>query len=194
MHRPAPPNWLAPSIGDGGSRSRSLSQSRRWEEHDPRLQSGKRLRLRIDIRHLCLGGLGELKGAAVAAVGKHVCGVATDLMLRCVGAELGCRSIGVALCCHHLCTWDDYVNPAYVTAAGFSRSDFRRICRLSCWATTEHGPTTDPYRRRVGLACKAFVDVGRCLYLRERGFDASLVRYCSADETPENRLLLAKRK
>lgn len=129
--------------------------------------------------------------AAFAAVGKHVCGVATDLMLRCVSPE--CRSLGVALCCHHLCTWADYVHPAFVISAGLTPADFERICRLSCWATTEQGPSADPYRQSVGLTCKAFLDVGRCLYLRERGFDARLVRYCSAEETPENRLLVARR-
>ena len=44
-----------------------------------------------------------------------------------------------------------------------------------------------------GFDGKAFLDAGRCLYLRDRGFDARLVDYCSSDETPENRLLIAKR-
>ena len=42
-------------------------------------------RLRIDIAHLWLPGLGEL-GAypGVLGVGKHVCGEATDLAIRCM--------------------------------------------------------------------------------------------------------------
>ena len=182
----------------------------------------------------------ELRGGAVTAVGKHVCGAATDLMLRCVVAPSGqvpraqlpaaavveeeavaveavlegqvagaekaavgatagsceeahvCRGIGVALCCHHLCNWEDYVNPGFVTRADLSPEDFGTVCRLSCWATSDRSATGDPSRQAVGMTCKAFLDVGRCLYLREHGFDANLTAYCSTDETPENRLLIAK--
>mgnify|MGYP006184344169 CR=1 FL=1 len=107
------------------------------------------------------------------------------------------HGIGVALCCHHLCNWSDYVNRDFVTRAGLSAADFAQICRLSCWATADRKTVDrkvgDPFRQRVGATCKAFVDVGRCLYLRQRGFSANLVEYCSANETPENRLLLAHR-
>ena len=198
------------SCGRGGQRCSTVGEDR-WEEGDPRLLSGRTLRLRIDIRHLYLPGVEELRGAAVTAVGKHVCGAATDLMLRCMVApaghnpdaagvecspcheELECRGIGVALCCHHLCNWDDYVNRGFVTRAGLTPADFGAVCRLSCWATTHRNATGDPARQRVGMTCKAFLDAGRCLYLRERGFDARLAAYCSSEETPENRLLIAKR-
>lgn len=130
------------------------------------------------------------------AVGKHVCGAATDLMLRSVvapkpgpGEDFHCRGIGVALCCHHLCNLEDYVNPGYVERAGLSRAEFGTVCRLSAWANIDRNATRT--RQRIGLTCKAFLDAGRCLYLRERDFDASLVAYCSSDETPENRLLIA---
>ena len=185
------------SCGRGGSMQATLAGDR-WEEAEPRLLSGRTTRLRVDIRHVHLPGLAELTGVAVAAVGKHVCGAATDLMLRSVvtpipgpGEDFECRGIGVALCCHHLCTLEDYVNPGYVAEAGLSHAEFGAVCRLSSWANIDRNATRS--RQRVGLTCKAFLDVGRCLYLRERGFDASLVAYCSPDETPENRLLLAKK-
>ena len=191
---------------------------------------GVRTRLRIDIRHLYLPGLEMLRGRAITAVGKHVCGAATDLMLRSVvepagkqpngqrrgegveavqgpahrddetegrGGEgrqgLSCLGIGVALCCHHLCTYEDYVNPSFVAQAGLSPAEFRHVCRLSSWALSHRGPTADPFRQRLGMTCKAFLDAGRCVYLRERGYRADLVEYCKADVTPENRLLLATR-
>ena len=268
------------SCGVGGAPQMCAGGKDRWDERDARLLGGRALRLRIDIRHLHLGGLDELRGAraptrlqhspsphtpntlpalspaacslcwgdvagaAVTAVGKHVCGAATDLMLRCVVAAPGesagpgpssiavapiaaptadidsapvavgtnpeskpelkaeteapleclecleCRGIGVALCCHHLCNWEDYANPAFVTRAGLSPAEFGTVCRLSSWATNRSA-SGDPAQRRVGMVCKAFIDVGRCLYLRQHGFDASLVAYCSSVETPENRMLLA---
>ena len=185
------------SCGRGGSMQAVLDGDR-WEEKNAAVLSGRTLRLRVDIRHVHLPGLAELQGAAVTAVGKHVCGAATDLMLRSVvapkpgpGEEFECRGVGIALCCHHLCTSEDYVNPGWVQRAGLSRAEFRAVCRLSSWANIDRNARRS--RQRVGLTCKAFLDVGRCLYLRERGFDARLVAYCSADETPENRLLLATR-
>jgi hypothetical protein len=97
---------------------------------------------------------------------------------------------GVALCCHQLCAHGDYVHPAFVARAGLSPADFAAVCRLSCWAWSQ----ADPRRQAVGAACTAFIDAGRCLYLREHGFDARLVEYCSAETTPMNRMLLATRR
>ena len=214
------------SCGRGGTRQACPMGQDRWEERDSRVLAGRTLRLRIDIRHLYLPGLAEMRGVAMMAVGKHVCGVATDLMLRSVvepsgaaeaarrppdddandggaaaagsgggeaAAEVGCHGIGVALCCHHLCTYEDYVHPAFVAQAGLSAADFGQVCRLSSLAMSCRGAKGDPFRQRVGATCKAFLDAGRCIYLRERGFDASLIAYCSPEESPENRLLLAKR-
>ena len=49
-------------------------------------------------------------------MGKHVCGVATDLALRSVhrfleDEPLGSRGMAlvIACCCYHCCSWDDYV-------------------------------------------------------------------------------------
>jgi hypothetical protein len=44
-----------------------------------------------------------------------------------------------------------------------------------------------------GTQCKEVLDVGRALYLRDRGFDVRLVRYVAPDISPENTLLLATR-
>jgi hypothetical protein len=60
------------------------------------------------------------------------------------------------------------------------------------WGWPErYGLSRQATRQGIGLTCKAFLDVGRCLYLREAGFDARLTTYCSEAETPENRVLIA---
>ena len=84
-----------------------------------------------------------------------------------------------------------YAHRRFVERAGLTPAEFGHVCRLSCWALGDRGPQGDPFRRRVGATCKAFLDAGRCVYLRELGFEAELVQYCSAEETPENRMLLA---
>jgi tRNA:m4X modification enzyme len=48
-------------------------------------------------------------------------------------------------------------------------------------------------KEAVGTQCKELLDVGRALYLRDRGFDVRLVRYVAPDISPENTLLLATR-
>jgi tRNA:m4X modification enzyme len=197
------------SCARGGAKRACVPGEDRWEEHDPRMLGSRTLRLRIDIRHLYLPGLDELRAASVVGVGKHVCGVATDLMLRSLVEPQGrrgltrnaegdgegafsCELIGVALCCHHLCTFEDYVHRPFLDQAGIGADEFALVCRLSGWATGCRGANGDAFRRHVGATCKAFLDAGRCVYLRARGFRAELLEYCSPDQSPENRMLLAR--
>jgi tRNA:m4X modification enzyme len=61
-------------------------------------------------------------GSTVGVVGlsKHLCGVATDLTLRCIvnsmastPKALDALGVAIALCCHNGCEWDDYVGREY---------------------------------------------------------------------------------
>jgi len=47
-------------------------------------------------------------------------------------------------------------------------------------------------RAALGFKCKWIIDIGRLMWLRERGLDAKLVRYVPPSISPENHLLLAK--
>ena len=71
----------------------------------------------MDIRHLNLRGMSEIFEKPIVCMSKHLCGVATDLSLRCIMNTLPSHDylegIAIALCCHHACTWDDYVNQEY---------------------------------------------------------------------------------
>lgn len=75
-------------------------------------------RIRSDIADIALTKVPQLKERPVIAVSKHLCGGATDLALRSI--EVSDRSastpppvaitgVAIATCCHHRCTWDQYV-------------------------------------------------------------------------------------
>ena len=45
----------------------------------------------------------------------------------------------------------------------------------------------------LGRKARRLLEEGRMRYLRERGFDARLVRYCGADVTSDNLAIIAQR-
>ncbi|CAI5982042.1 unnamed protein product [Closterium sp. NIES-64] len=55
--------------------------------------------------------------------------------------QQGTRLAGLAIatCCHHLCDWDSYVNPAFFTRLGFAPSDFAAVAWMSSWALLGEG-------------------------------------------------------
>lgn len=101
----------------------------------------------------------------VVAVSKHLCGAATDLTLRCLMETLSrdrksqliegeensadreskrlklasntgqIKGAVVALCCHHCCSWPQYVGRPFLQSLGFTAEDFHLLCCLSSWAT-----------------------------------------------------------
>ena len=176
-------------------------------------------RATCDLKDFCLAEMESLQDRRCVVVGKHLCGGATDLALRCIAA---CRSpnspaegpgarpcvlaLGIATCCHHRCTLDTYVGAEVLGELGFAARDLEHIFWLSAWATLRgggHGAPEAPGRedlyfssipleRRVetGRRCKQLVDAGRLEWLRRRGYKASGVRYVAREVTPENHLLL----
>ncbi|XP_057300356.1 tRNA:m(4)X modification enzyme TRM13 homolog [Hydractinia symbiolongicarpus] len=114
-------------------------------------------RLNIDIQHLNLANVLPLTNSEleIVGVGKHLCGGATDLSLRCLfenqeketkeeqpskrikKGSIASRihSILFALCCYHRCTWSTYVGTKYLSDKGFSSLDFHRITKMAGWAT-----------------------------------------------------------
>merc|ERR1712151_532523 len=159
--------------------------------------------LRIDIRNLWLPGIAELTGQQVLGIGKHVCGAATDLALKCLcqtqledaeADQTNCADppyvtgIGIALCCRHVCTWNDYVDQEWVLQAGFSPAEFDVMARMSTWV---HQP--DIEKKLLGEACQYFLDRGRVRFLRNRGFDARIEDYVGIECTKENKVLIASK-
>ena len=83
----------------------------------------------------------------MVGVGKHLCGAATDLSMRCLAQVLPslpqphpeasplaspdplkaekpvhCGGLGFALCCHHRCDWGPYVGKAFLRSLGFTKA------------------------------------------------------------------------
>ncbi|XP_047979813.1 tRNA:m(4)X modification enzyme TRM13 homolog [Salvia hispanica] len=109
-------------------------------------------RLRIDIEDLDLNGVESLKGVGYIAIGKHLCGPATDMTLRCCirqhSEENGAfesqasylRGVAIATCCHHLCQWKSYISKKYISDMGFTKDDFHAITWFTSWAVdADHG-------------------------------------------------------
>ena len=167
-------------------------------------------RHRIDIRHLVLSGLeAELGARPIVAVGKHLCGAATDLTLRCLEQAaadgLDTSGVAVALCCHHCCHWRSYVGKPFLTERGFAAKDFALLVKISSWATSgleeaakkspaAKGGAEERWKRETGLCAKRLIDAGRIAYLEAHGFEARLVQYSEGEKglgSIENVLLLA---
>nr|XP_020464805.1 tRNA:m(4)X modification enzyme TRM13 homolog [Monopterus albus] len=137
-------------------------------------------RLQVDIQHLDLSKVPLLrqKKPPLVGIGKHLCGAATDLALRCLLERPGLRGgkpdpgpasdcgpgsgsvldpglgpilgLAVALCCHHRCEWRHYVGQQFFLQRGLGAAEFSAFCRMSSWATCGVRPTNQdcPPQRR----------------------------------------------
>jgi hypothetical protein len=124
---------------------------------DRRLRVAAVRRVTADLRDVQLSRLlaeEEGSGGGFLAVGKHLCGVATDYALRMFArgvaeaAEAAARdrreekagprslsAVAVATCCHHRGTWRDFCGrQAWRTVAGLSRADFEAALWLCGWS------------------------------------------------------------
>ncbi|GMH02243.1 hypothetical protein Nepgr_004082 [Nepenthes gracilis] len=179
-------------------------------------------RLRIDIEDLNLNAVESLRGIPYLAIGKHLCGPATDLTLRCCLPEhherdnglqkTVChdhRGLAIATCCHHLCQWKHYINKTYMWNIGISKEDFHAISWFTSWAVdADHGSElcyvdcesemqsiaenkcgedakgveeilrnmNAVERALLGFMCKDIIDMGRLMWIKERGMEAELVK------------------
>ena len=181
----------------------------------------------IDIADLVLDKIPATKNRShCVLISKHLCGAATCLGLRSVvsmkkarqqsgeddkkegASESSVLGMCLATCCHHACTWNDYVNKEFFRKGGFSPSDFNAMLRMSSWGTCGFGrqktsahagpglqaseeSIPDSEKIAIGQRCKMLLDVGRILYLQDAGFKCEIVRYVDGALTPENRLLVA---
>ncbi|XP_038897016.1 tRNA:m(4)X modification enzyme TRM13 homolog isoform X1 [Benincasa hispida] len=104
-------------------------------------------RLRIDIEDLNLNAVEALRHNSYLAIGKHLCGPATDLALRCCLTKQSyladteqCRDkpklsgLAIATCCHHLCQWKHYTNKRYLLELGITKEEFLAITWFTSWA------------------------------------------------------------
>ncbi|KAL7679662.1 putative methyltransferase TRM13, Zinc finger, CCCH-type, TRM13 [Plasmopara halstedii] len=181
------------------------------------------LRAKIDIRHLNFAGMQEISNKPVICMSKHLCGVATDLSLRAITQTLPetdsdisnlskdapasvntrFKGLAIALCCHHVCTWGDYVNPEFFLTYNFKPEEFELLTCMTSWTTCGMGLKGDAVKHILGISkderaelgrkCKRIIDAGRAAYLAQFQLKTRLVQYCDANDSLENCLLLAWR-
>lgn len=83
---------------------------------------------------------------SVVAVGKHICGAASDLSLHCcveaakagVSKPVSVEGLAFALCCHHVCEWSKYVGREWLVEHGLNEEDFNSMRWFSKYAHTQY--------------------------------------------------------
>mmetsp|Transcript_35310 Transcript_35310/g.117003 ORF Transcript_35310/g.117003 Transcript_35310/m.117003 type:complete len:373 (+) Transcript_35310:58-1176(+) len=160
-------------------------------------------RLKVGLEHVDLAALREEvapSSSGLVVLAKHLCGAASDYALRAsvaasVAASADPLELLLATCCHHRCSWRDFVNRPSLRSAGladgFGAAEFERLCRVSSRGVNAQESTV---RADVGRRAKDVLDEARAEYLRSHGFEARLSTFVDASVTPENVLLIARRR
>lgn len=114
-------------------------------------------RVRMDIRHCYVPCLPCVKSPVEDAtkpklstiIAKHLCGLASDLAIRSLSHYSSTslsrrRGVGIATCCHHACSYVDYVGHQWLREQDITVGEFNILRCWSGWATVER---TAEYRR-----------------------------------------------
>lgn len=179
-------------------------------------------RLRIDIKDLKLDAVvknGNHNKNKQIVISKHLCGVATDLTLRCLSNSQESlsklNSMIIAMCCRHVCDAQDYINPDYIKhlmvqfGCDLSYIKFFNCLKKICsWATNgrrsdvqdvdlvtisdENWSITVAQREKIGLCARRIIDQGRVNWIRENlpNRNVELFKYCPKDISLENCAIL----
>mmetsp|Transcript_7248 Transcript_7248/g.20684 ORF Transcript_7248/g.20684 Transcript_7248/m.20684 type:complete len:402 (+) Transcript_7248:26-1231(+) len=168
---------------------------------DPVLRQrfGEFERVQLGLEDVDLTGLRDVLAPKrpTVIVAKHLCGAASDFVLRAIAAAALRPQPPVAVvlgtCCHHKCDWSAFPNRQFLqqTLGIESERDFRILCRLSSRGVvaSDFSPRADAGRR-----AKDLLDEARASFLSAQGYDVRLITYVDADITPENVLIVGIRK
>ena len=176
------------------------------------------IRINNDIANVDLQK--SLKTQNSCAVGKHLCGAATDLSLKCYSNAMMCNnnnnnnneeidnhndikksgSVTFAMCCHHLCTFDTFINSNLLQKHGIERGEFLLLRRLATKSRChpKKVETLSAHKAKakaeVGVLAKRLFNECRVAWLKNcNGWkNVRLIQYVSKDITPENVLLVGK--
>uniref|UniRef100_A0A182W694 tRNA:m(4)X modification enzyme TRM13 n=1 Tax=Anopheles minimus TaxID=112268 RepID=A0A182W694_9DIPT len=171
-------------------------------------------RVRADIADLELHKVDLLESSKrLVGIGKHLCGSATDLALRCLVRSRAKSAVRIkgclfALCCHHRCEWRTFAGKRFLLANDITRADFECIVRMVSWAVCGTGRSRDrqeddpngskqdrcgltrTQRETIGKKCKRILDIARLNYMVQNGYDAMLNCYVTSEITLENICLI----
>lgn len=163
-------------------------------------------RYKIDIKDLALDKAIDTSYDKMFAISKHLCGVATDLTLRCclnsVKFSSTDRVIAIAMCCRHCCVYDQLLpeSKQYLSRFDITRYEFENyLIKLTSWATCgkrenqlEQHFTNLTYEERlaVGLKARRIIDESRRFAMESHGYKTELCRYVKDDISLENSLMI----
>lgn len=178
-------------------------------------------RLKIDIKDLYVDDIlsrDPFSSNKNILISKHLCGVATDLTLRCIANNPlllnSLDSICIAMCCRHICDPDQYINPRFCTdllkkfgSTLAYHEFFLTLTKLCSWATngkrsgvqdcdlvklTENRFVTVKERETIGLMARRVIDEGRLQWVKQKfpHSKTDLIKYVSKDISLENVVLL----
>ncbi|CAH2352812.1 tRNA:m(4)X modification enzyme Trm13p [[Candida] railenensis] len=187
-------------------------------------------RTRIDIKDLDLDRFMEqFKHAKeqekkVVCISKHLCGVATDLTLKCMlnssildehgASDFKFQGLLVAMCCRHVCSYDQLLpqSRTYLASKGFAdKTSFSILKKMASWAVngrmegmtdsegTEHpSGLTILERESLGQLARRLIDECRLYAIRklldQSKYEASIHWYVDREITLENVCLSIKRR
>jgi hypothetical protein len=132
------------------------------------------------------------RGDRVLGVSKHLCGNALDQVFHlCERSGEWPAAFALSSCCHHKLQHSDYINRSFLRALGIGdHATLMAVARKAGWQASEN----PPWLQLVGATVEALFDLGRVLWLRERGYAAFSVSCMSAFLSPRNRMIVAWRR
>mmetsp|Transcript_36216 Transcript_36216/g.117070 ORF Transcript_36216/g.117070 Transcript_36216/m.117070 type:complete len:617 (-) Transcript_36216:37-1887(-) len=155
---------------------------------------------------------GLQKDGRVCVVAKHLCGSATDALLRALVLS-SVDAVFVAPCCHSkIKAWDGYCNAKFLADRGFASHEWPMLIKLlavsrlpldttgdlaaeRCFSSWRRWESTFGGRAAMlglGRRARLLIEEGRAELLRAAGFHAQVVEYAPATSTSENMLIIAE--
>ncbi|KAK9404028.1 tRNA:m4X modification enzyme TRM13 like [Crotalus adamanteus] len=174
-------------------------------------------RLQVDIQHLCLSKVPLLveQKLPLIGIGKHLCGAATDLALRCLvdtyrksgleekegpvikrlktdcSGKIHSKMTSWATCGMRErgteTSRSGIQNEGQRNEGEHDQDDINADCSLDSLQRL----LTAEERKQIGHLCKLLIDHGRIEYLEQRGYETALQRYTDSSVSLENVLLTA---
>eukprot|EP00826_Nyctotherus_ovalis_P039087 TRINITY_DN3725_c0_g1_i2.p1 TRINITY_DN3725_c0_g1~~TRINITY_DN3725_c0_g1_i2.p1 ORF type:complete len:204 (-),score=55.02 TRINITY_DN3725_c0_g1_i2:54-665(-) len=141
----------------------------------------------------------------IVAIAKHLCGGATDICLTSLTRDdlknVQPTGVLIAPCCHHSCDLRTYVNVQYLEELGLEKKEAVKLFAATMWANSgainkkkqeemsELGVTSKE-RTCMGFVAKRIINIGRILYMKSKGYDVTLKKYCKLEYSPENLIIV----
>ncbi|XP_055382315.1 tRNA:m(4)X modification enzyme TRM13 homolog [Condylostylus longicornis] len=178
-------------------------------------------RIRADISDVVLEKIETLRDMKhIVAIGKHLCGSATDLMLRCLLHHKTDQNIFfiVSLCCHHKCTWQSFIGKDFLKFNGIGYQQFILMTKMVSWAVCGNGMSREKRqqlevtkedqnqvegsnlgiskdkKKEIGQMCKRILDYARFSYLQGKNYECNLKFYVPEETTLENVCLIGTKQ